>query len=58
MRSESLKRLGHWLSEYVRLVRRGWLTPPTLPVHTPPPRKPVASFDQLMAELAEDREER
>lgn len=58
MRSMGLKMLDHRLGEYACLVRGGWLTPPTRPAHAPPPRKPVASFDQLMAELIEDREER
>jgi antitoxin (DNA-binding transcriptional repressor) of toxin-antitoxin stability system len=38
-------------------VRAGWLTPPALPGALPP-RKPVAGFDELMAELGRDRESR
>jgi antitoxin (DNA-binding transcriptional repressor) of toxin-antitoxin stability system len=38
-------------------VRQGWLTPPTL-ISGPPPRKPVAPFDDLMRELRQDRDER
>jgi antitoxin (DNA-binding transcriptional repressor) of toxin-antitoxin stability system len=38
-------------------VRQGWLTPPTL-TSGPPPRKPVAPFDDLMRELRQDRDER
>ena len=38
-------------------VREGWLTPPTL-TGGPPPRKPVASFRDLMGELRQDRDER
>lgn len=38
-------------------VREGWLTPPTL-AGIPPPRKPVAPFDDLMRELRQDRDER
>lgn len=29
-------------------VRRGWITPPTLPSSSPPPRKPVMSFRKLL----------
>jgi hypothetical protein len=39
-------------------VRNGWLTPPTLPGRSPPPRKPVATFRELMDELQRDREDR
>ena len=39
-------------------VRRGWLTPPTLPAVGAPPRRPVARLDDLLAELADDRAER
>lgn len=38
-------------------VREGWLTPPTL-AGSPPPRKPVAPFDELMRELRQDRDDR
>ena len=36
-------------------VRKGWLTPPTLPGTGVPPRRPVARLDVLLAELAADR---
>ena len=39
-------------------VRRGWLTPPSLPTGVPPARAPVAPRHQLMQELAQDRAER
>lgn len=39
-------------------VREGWITPPTLTDGEPPPRKPVATFRQLMQELRQDREDR
>jgi antitoxin (DNA-binding transcriptional repressor) of toxin-antitoxin stability system len=40
-------------------VRRGWLSPPLLgEVATPPPRLPVARFDEVLDELARDREDR
>ncbi len=39
-------------------VRRGWLTPPTLPPGMPPPRHPVASASEILAELAADRDAR
>jgi antitoxin (DNA-binding transcriptional repressor) of toxin-antitoxin stability system len=38
-------------------VRERWLTPPTL-ASDPPPRKPVAPFDDLMRGLRQDRDER
>src|SRR6266508_6430417 len=38
-------------------VREGWLTPPTLAGGPPPPRKPVAPFDDLMRDLQQDRDE-
>ena len=40
-------------------VREGWLTPATVPPGDPPPRgKPVMSFEELMADLDRDREDR
>jgi len=41
-----------------RGVREGWLTPAARPGKGPPPRKPVMSFEQLMADLERDREDR
>jgi prevent-host-death family protein len=41
-----------------RGVREGWLTPATIPPGTPPPRKPAVPFDELMADLERDREDR
>jgi prevent-host-death family protein len=38
-------------------VREGWIQPPALPGNTPPPRKPVMTFDELMQELP-DRTDR
>ncbi|MEO6597422.1 MAG: prevent-host-death protein [Planctomycetota bacterium] len=41
------------------LICEGVLTPPTLPASVPlPPMKPIMRFDQLMADLQRDREER
>ncbi len=37
-------------------VRQGWLTPPALAAERVPGGAPVASFAELMAELAADRE--
>lgn len=37
------------------LVRSGWVTPPARPLTGPPPRSPVATFEDLMHELDEDR---
>lgn len=39
-------------------VRQGWLTPPALPAQDLPPRQPVASIQDLLQELAEDRDGR
>lgn len=40
------------------LVRHGWMTPAAAPRQGPPPRRPVASFEELMRELGEDRADR
>ncbi len=39
-------------------VRRGWITPPVGAADSLPPSKPVASLDELVDELSQDREER
>ena len=39
-------------------VRAGWLTPPVLAGHSPPPRKPIMAFRDLAKELQQDREDR
>jgi antitoxin (DNA-binding transcriptional repressor) of toxin-antitoxin stability system len=39
-------------------VRAGWLRPPVMGVGSVPPRLPVASFDEIMAELDQDRTDR
>jgi antitoxin (DNA-binding transcriptional repressor) of toxin-antitoxin stability system len=39
-------------------VREGWLTPPTITNGSPPPRRPVMSFEELMSDLERDREDR
>jgi prevent-host-death family protein len=43
-----------------RGVREGWITPAKIRDGSPPPRKPIKgySFDQLMADLERDREDR
>lgn len=42
-----------------RGVREGWLTPATVPPGAPmPPRNPVMSFEELLADLERDRAER
>jgi prevent-host-death family protein len=47
-------------SFFERGIREGWLTPATDRSGHPPPRKPIRgySFEQLMAELERDREDR
>lgn len=37
-------------------VRQGWVTPPLMVSRTPPARIPVAALDDLLDELASDRE--
>lgn len=39
-------------------VREGLITPAVDRSGTPPPRKPIASFDEIMSELARDRQDR
>jgi antitoxin (DNA-binding transcriptional repressor) of toxin-antitoxin stability system len=39
-------------------VRNGWITAPVLSPDAAPPRAPVARLDQLLGELAADRQER
>lgn len=39
-------------------VREGWLTPPALPQTGPPPRHPVCSWESLLRELDDSREDR
>jgi antitoxin (DNA-binding transcriptional repressor) of toxin-antitoxin stability system len=39
-------------------VREGLVTPPTFTSESPPPRKPVMAFRELMAELDRAREDR
>jgi antitoxin (DNA-binding transcriptional repressor) of toxin-antitoxin stability system len=39
-------------------VRQGWITPPAIMSSVPPRPGPVASVDQILKELADDREDR
>jgi antitoxin (DNA-binding transcriptional repressor) of toxin-antitoxin stability system len=39
-------------------VRQGWLTAPAMRDDRPPPRLPVASAEQVLSELADDRDDR
>ena len=39
-------------------VRQGWVTPPALPPGSPPPRRPVMRFRELLRELEHDRADR
>ncbi len=43
---------------WAELIRQGIVTPAVNPKKAPPPRKPVMSFEQLMADLDEDRADR
>jgi antitoxin (DNA-binding transcriptional repressor) of toxin-antitoxin stability system len=40
------------------MIRRGWVTPPPRPLTGPPPRAPLARFEELMRELDDDRADR
>lgn len=40
------------------IVRRGWMTPAAAPMGTPPPRRPMATVAELLADLEVDRAER
>lgn len=40
------------------VLRKGWLSPPLLVSEEPPPRRPVASWLELQAELGRDRADR
>ena len=39
-------------------VRQGWVTPPPLAAVGVPPRRPAGRFDDLMRDLADDRDRR
>ena len=39
-------------------VRRGWITPPSMPSEGPPPRKPVMLLRDLIRDLDRDRSDR
>ena len=39
-------------------VREGWVTPPALVSDRPPPRKPVASLSEILADLKRSRDDR
>lgn len=41
-----------------KAIREGWLKPATNRTGRPPPRLAVASFDEIMREIEQDREDR
>jgi antitoxin (DNA-binding transcriptional repressor) of toxin-antitoxin stability system len=45
-------------AKWAELIRQGLVTPALNPGKELPPRKPVMSFEQLMAEIEQDREDR
>jgi antitoxin (DNA-binding transcriptional repressor) of toxin-antitoxin stability system len=45
-------------AQLAEAVREGWIAPPALAAKSPPPRRPVAGFRELMAELDRAREDR
>ncbi len=40
------------------VMRKGWISAPTMVAEEPPPRAPVAPLKDLLAELDQDREDR
>ena len=38
-------------------IRQGWITPPTAAGSPLPPRTPIAPLNELLRELAEDRDD-
>lgn len=63
-RSEALRRgiealrRGRYEGSLRDLVEGGLITPPAAGSGEPPPSRPVAGLDELLADLAEDRAER
>ena len=51
-------RTGTADARWAELIRQGIVTPAKNPRGGPPPRHPVMSFEELMAELDKDREDR
>jgi prevent-host-death family protein len=45
-------------AQLAQAVRKGWLTPPALPASGLPPRLPVATLAEVLAEIGADRAER
>ena len=45
-------------AQLAELVRGGLISPPTRPRGSPPPRRPVAPSEELLAELRADRDGR
>jgi antitoxin (DNA-binding transcriptional repressor) of toxin-antitoxin stability system len=52
-----LRKMSHE-ERWAEMVRRGIVTPATRPKPPLPPRRPVVSFEQLMKDLDEDRQDR
>jgi prevent-host-death family protein len=48
----------HAEREWAAMIREGLITPASNPMSGPPPRMPIMSFEELMADLAADREDR
>ena len=51
---------GHSVADarWAEMIRQGIVTPAKNPRGGPPPRHPVMSFEELMADLERDREDR
>ena len=44
--------------QWAELIRQGLVTPATIPLTGPPPRVPIMTFEELMRDLDESREDR
>lgn len=45
-------------ARWAEAIRQGYVTPAPMPSKDIPPRKPVMTFEELMADLDRDREDR
>lgn len=43
---------------FAEMVRQGWISLPSMPAEGIPPRRPIGSFEDLMSELRQDRDDR
>ena len=48
----------HAEREWAAMIREGIITPARKPMSGPPPRMPIMTFEELMADIAADRKDR